>query len=67
MVIKLIKLSPHNLPNSLGKLICNFYRTFRIQKDNDEWKIMAMSGYDYDCKDEIRKIKMLQSINKWKI
>lgn len=54
---KINKIESHNLPNSLGKLYATFTELLGYKSDNDEWKIMAMSGYDYNCKDEIKKIK----------
>ena len=45
---KIKKIESHNLPNSLGKLYATFTELLGYKSDNDEWKIMAMSGYDYD-------------------
>ena len=54
---KISKIEAQNLPNSLGKLYATFTELLGYKSDSDEWKIMAMSAYDYDCKDEIKKIK----------
>ena len=54
---KIDKIESHNLPNSLGKLYATFTELLGYKSNSDEWKIMAMSGYDYDCKDEIKRIK----------
>lgn len=60
---KINKIESHNLPNSLGKLYATFTELLGYKSDNDEWKIMAMSGYDYDCKDEIIKIKKCYNLS----
>lgn len=60
---KIDKIESHNLPNSLGKLYATFTELLGYKSDNDEWKIMAMSGYDYDCKDEIKKIKKCYNLS----
>ena len=49
------KLQSINLPNSLGKLYATFTELLGYKSDNDEWKVMAMSAYDTDCKDEVKK------------
>ena len=46
-----------NLPNSLGKLYATFTELLGYKSDNDEWKVMAMSAYNVDCKEEVKKIK----------
>ena len=51
------KINYQNLPNSLGKLYATFTELLGYKSDNDEWKVMAMSAYDYNCADEIKKIK----------
>ena len=51
------KIDFQNLPNSLGKFYATFTELLGYKSDNDEWKVMAMSAYDYDCKEEIKKIK----------
>ena len=51
------KIDSQNLPNSLGKFYATFTELLGYKSDNDEWKVMAMSAYDYDCKEEIKKIK----------
>lgn len=54
---KIKKIKSINLPNSLGKLYATFTELLGYKSDNDEWKVMAMSAYDLDCKEEINKIK----------
>ncbi len=51
------KIQSINLPNSLGKLYATFTELLGYKSDNDEWKVMAMSAYNLNCKDEIKKIK----------
>ena len=54
---KIKKLQSINLPNSLGKLYATFTELLGYKSDNDEWKVMAMSAYNVDCKEEVKKIK----------
>lgn len=54
---KIKKLQSINLPNSLGKLYATFTELLGYKSDNDEWKVMAMSAYDVNCKEEVKKIK----------
>lgn len=51
------KIESQNLPNSLGKFYATFTELLGYKSDNEEWKVMAMSAYDYDCREEIKKIK----------
>ena len=51
------EIESHNLPNSLGKLYATFTELLGYKSDNDEWKVMAMSAFNLDCKKEIKKIK----------
>ena len=59
---KINKIEAQNLPNSLGKLYATFTELLGYKSDNDEWKVMAMSAYGYECKDEIKKIKNCYSL-----
>ena len=46
-----------NIPNSLGIIYATFTSILGYKPDSDEWKVMAMSAYDIDCKKYIKKIK----------
>ncbi len=61
---KIHKLESQNLPNSLGKLYATFTELLGYKSDNDEWKVMAMSAYSYDCQEEIKKIKKCYTLSK---
>ena len=60
---KINKIESHNLPNSLGKLYATFTELLGYRSDSDEWKVMAMSSYAYDCKDEIKKIRKCYALS----
>ena len=51
------KIDFQNMPNSLGKFYSTFTELLGYKSDNHEWKVMAMSAYDYNCKEEIKKVK----------
>ena len=60
---KINKIESQNLPNSLGKLYATFTELLGYKSDNDEWKVMAMSAYPYDCKEEIKKVKKCYTLS----
>ena len=45
------------MPNSLGMFYATFTSILGYKPDSDEWKVMAMSGYNYDCKEYITKLR----------
>ncbi len=53
--IKILK--SQNMPNSLGMFYATFTSILGYKPDSDEWKVMAMSGYNYDCKEYITKLR----------
>jgi carbamoyltransferase len=57
------KFESHNTPNSLGKLYATFTELLGYRSDSDEWKVMAMSAYSFDCKEEIKKIKKCYTLS----
>ncbi len=61
---KIKKIESQNLPNSLGKFYSTFTELLGYKSDSDEWKVMAMSAYPYNCKEEIKKIKKTYNLKK---
>ena len=53
--IKILK--SQNVPNSLGMFYATLTSILGYKPDSDEWKVMAMSGYNYDCKEYITKLR----------
>lgn len=60
---KIKKIKSINLPNSLGKLYSTFTELLGFKCDSDEWKVMALSAYNLECKDEIKKIKQCYKLS----
>ena len=46
------------IPNSLGIIYSTFTSILGYKPDSDEWKVMAMSAYDTECKKYVKKIKL---------
>ncbi len=46
-----------NIPHSLGIVYATFTSLLGYLPDSDEWKVMAMSAFDVNCKNYINKIK----------
>ncbi len=46
-----------NVPNSLGMFYATYTEMLGYRPDNDEWKVMALSAFNIECKDFINKIK----------
>ena len=40
------------IPHSLGMIYAAYTQLLGYKPDNDEWKVMALSAYDIDCKKE---------------
>ena len=53
-----------NVPNSLGIIYATFTSLLGYKPDSDEWKVMAMSAYEVDCKKYVKKIKSTYSLLK---
>lgn len=49
------------MPHSLGLFYATYTQMLGYQPDNDEWKVMALSAVDIDCKDYEEKI--LSTVN----
>ena len=54
---KIKVLDYQNIPDSLGIIYATFTEILGYKPDNDEWKVMAMSAYDFKCTEYIKKIK----------
>ena len=54
---KIKVLDYQNIPDSLGLIYATFTSLLGYKPDSDEWKVMAMSAYDVDCKKYVQKIK----------
>ena len=54
---KIKVLDYQNIPDSLGIIYATFTSLLGYKPDSDEWKVMAMSAYDIECKEYIKKIK----------
>ena len=49
-------LSTNNMPHSLGMFYATFTELLGYRRDNDEWKVMALSAFDVDADDFYEKI-----------
>ena len=54
---KIKTLQTQNFPNSLGMFYSTFTSILGYKPDSDEWKVMAISAFNVDCKEDLRKIK----------
>jgi carbamoyltransferase len=45
------------VPNSLGMFYATFTELLGYRPDSDEWKVMALSAFDVDCDDHVKKIR----------
>jgi carbamoyltransferase len=45
------------VPDSLGMFYATFTELLGYRPDSDEWKVMALSAFDVDCNDQIKKIR----------
>ena len=59
---KLVKKFSQEIPNSLGLFYSAFTQLIGYKPDSDEWKVMAMSAFNFNCKNEIKKIKKCYKI-----
>ena len=48
--------STNNMPHSLGMFYATFTELLGYRRDNDEWKVMALSAFDVDADDFYEKI-----------
>jgi carbamoyltransferase len=46
-----------SVPHSLGMFYATFTELLGYRPDNDEWKVMALSAFDVDCRRAYRKLK----------
>jgi carbamoyltransferase len=51
------ELSRLKTPNSIGLFYATFTQMLGYQPDNDEWKVMALSAYNLNVADLVRKIE----------
>lgn len=45
------------IPNSLGMFYATYTELLGYRRDHDEWKVMALSAFDVDCREMIEKIR----------
>jgi len=57
-------LSEQNMPHSLGLFYSAFTELLGYRADSDEWKVMALSAFDVDCKEEFEKIRSTIKLEK---
>lgn len=50
------------IPHSLGMFYATFTELLGYRPDSDEWKVMALSSFDVDCRSELSKIKKTYNI-----
>ena len=50
-------LSKQTMPHSLGLFYAAYTQLLGYRPDNDEWRVMALSAFDVDCNEEIKKIR----------
>ncbi len=53
---KIEVLATMQIPHSLGLFYSTFTELLGYRPDYDEWKVMALSAYDVNCKEEYEKI-----------
>lgn len=46
-----------HLPHSLGMMYSAFTELLGYRPDNDEWKVMALSAFDVNCDDYVKKVR----------
>lgn len=46
-----------NIPHSLGMFYATFTELLGYRSDDEEWKVMALSAFDVDCKQQADKIR----------
>jgi carbamoyltransferase len=45
------------MPNSLGMFYATFTELLGFRPDSDEWKVMALSAFDAECEEQVRKVR----------
>jgi carbamoyltransferase len=50
-------LDRQSVPHSLGMFYATFTELLGYRSDNDEWKVMALSAFDVDCRTTYRKLR----------
>jgi carbamoyltransferase len=50
-------LQGQTIPNSLGMFYATYTELLGYRRDHDEWKVMALSAFDVDCREMIKKIR----------
>ena len=50
-------LSKQTMPHSLGLFYAAYTQLLGYRPDNDEWRVMALSAFDVDCNEELKKIR----------
>ncbi len=61
---KIKTLEVQDLPHSLGMFYSTFTELLGYKADSDEWKVMAMSAYNYKCDEYVKKIKKTFKLKK---
>jgi carbamoyltransferase len=46
-----------SVPHSLGMFYATFTELLGYHPDSDEWKVMALSAFDVDCRDMYKKVR----------
>jgi carbamoyltransferase len=57
------ELSRLKIPDSIGLFYATYTQMLGYKPNNDEWKVMALSAYDLNADDLIRKIKSTVKLN----
>ena len=64
---KLEKKFSQEIPNSLGLFYSAFTQFLGYRPDSDEWKVMAMSAFNTNCMQELKKIKKCYHLENGKL
>ena len=54
---KISIIAKKNMPHSLGMFYATYTELLGYRRDNDEWKVMALSAFDVNCDDYLKKIR----------
>lgn len=59
---KIEVLGRQSMPNSLGMFYATFTELLGYRPDNDEWKVMALSAFDVDCRPAFKRLRGTYSL-----
>ncbi len=59
---KINVLQSQQIPHSLGMFYATYTELLGYKPDNDEWKVMALSSFDVNCKEELSKIRQTYAL-----